>query len=133
MKIHQLLTTLLALSPGAALAQDAKDAFAAHIPDGSATAMKKVAGALCSEAQESDKPYLVKVGDASYHCDEESTGLVMNSAVGAMEEAIGRKKNQLAVEGQEHAAWGGFTNDVTNTVVSVGCATIHHSSGYRLC
>merc|ERR1719188_1890650 len=121
MKINQLLTTLLALSPGAALAQDAKDAFASQIPEGSATAIKKIAGALCSEAQEPDKPYLVKVGDASYHCDEESTGLVTNAAVGAMEEAImsGRKKNQLAVKGGEHAAWGGFTNTVkkaTNTV-----------------
>ena len=66
MKIHQLLTTLLALSPGAALAQDN---FAASIPEGSATAVKKIAGALCSEAHEPDKPYLVKAGDATDKID----------------------------------------------------------------
>ena len=99
MKINQLLTTLLAMAPSTALSA----ILTSGIPEEHAPAVKKVVGALCSETQESDKPFVVSLGDDSFYCDEASTGLVANAAMAGIDESLmppSRRKNQLRVKGQ---------------------------------
>ena len=59
--------------------------------------------------QESDKPFVVSLGDDSFYCDEASTGLVANAAMAAIDESLmpSRRKNQLRVKGQESEGWWG--------------------------
>ena len=103
MKINQLVTTLLAIAPSTGLSA----ILSTGVPEDHVPAVKKVVGALCSEAQESDKPFVVSLGDDSFYCDEESTGLVANAAMASLEETVmaSQNKGQLRVKGQES---GGF-------------------------
>merc|ERR1712181_198178 len=105
MKISQLLPTLLALFPSAALSEPV---LSTAIPMDKTEAVKKVAGALCSPEQESDKSYVVKVAGDSFYCDEESTRLIANTAMASLEEGVARSRRwkQLAVEGGEDEDWG---------------------------
>lgn len=111
MTINQLLVTLLAVSPSVALSESILSSI---IPDSWIPSIQKVAGALCDLAEDSSKPYLVSFAENSYYCDEESTGLLTNTAMAAVEEDLvaGRLKSRLAVKGQEHAEWGNWANDV---------------------
>jgi hypothetical protein len=103
MKINQLLTTLLAMAPSTALSA----ILTSGVPEEHAPAVKKVVGALCSETQESDKPFVVSLGDDSFYCDEASTGLVANAAMAGIDESLmpSRRKNQLRVKGQAREGW----------------------------
>jgi len=104
MKINQLATTLLAMAPSTALSA----IFTSGVPEEHAPAVKKAVGALCSETQESDKPFVVSLGDDSFYCDEASTGLVANAAMAGIDESLmppSRRKNQLRVKGQVREVW----------------------------
>ena len=103
MKINQLLTTLLAMAPSTALSA----ILTSGVPEEHAPAVKKAVGALCSETQESDKPFVVSLGDDSFYCDEASTGLVANAAMAGIDESLmpSCRKNQLRVKGQEREGW----------------------------
>merc|ERR1712176_1263433 len=104
MKINQLATTLLAMAPSTALSA----IFSSGVPEEHAPAVKKAVGALCSETQESDTPFVVSLGDDSFYCDEASTGLVANAAMAGIDESLmppSRMKNQLRVKGQVREVW----------------------------
>ena len=97
MKINQLPTTLLAMAPSTALLA----ILTSGIPEEHAPAVKKAVGALCSKAQESDKPYVVSLGNDSFYCDKTSTGLVANAVIAGIDESLmpSCRKNQLRVKG----------------------------------
>ena len=53
--------------------------------------------------------------DNSWFCNEESTRLLSNTAVAAMEESVTSGwllKSHLTVKGQEHAEWKSWKRDV---------------------
>ena len=103
MTINQLLVTLLAVSSGMALLESILSSI---LPDSWIPSIKKVAGALCDLAEDSSLPYVVSLPNNSWFCNEESTGLLSNTAVAAMEESVTSGwllKKHLAVQGQEHA------------------------------
>ena len=103
MKINQLLTTLLAMAPSTALSA----ILTSGVPEEHAPAVKKVVGILCSKTQESDKPYVVSLGDDSFYCNKASTGLVANATISGIDESLmpSPRKNQLRVKGQEREGW----------------------------
>ena len=77
------------------------------IPAEHAAAVGKVAGSLCSEAEEVGK-YKVSVGEDNFYCDEASTGLVANAMMAGIDESLmaSRKRSQLNVKDQEGEGWG---------------------------
>ena len=112
MTINQLLVTLLAVYPCMAFLESILSSI---LPDIRIPSIQKVAGALCDLAEDSSKPYLVSLAENSYYCDEEFTGLLTNTAVATLEESVTSGwllKSHLAVQGQEHAEWGNWKNDV---------------------
>ena len=116
MTINQLLVTLLAVSLSVALSESILSSI---IPDSWIPSIQKVAGALCDVAEDSGLPYLVSLAENSYYCDEESTGLLTNTAVAALEESVTSGwllKSHLALQGQEHAEWGNWVNDVGKAI-----------------
>ena len=103
MTINQLLVTFLAVSPNMALLESI---LSSVLPDSWIPSIQKVAGALCDVAKDSSLPYVVSFAENSWYYNEESTGLLSNTAVAAMEESVTSGwllKNHLAVQGQEHA------------------------------
>jgi len=120
MKINQLLTTLLAMAPSTALSA----ILTSGVPEEHAPAVKKAVGALCSETQESDKPFVVSLGDDSFYCDEASTGLVANAAMAGIDESLmppSRRKNQLRVKGQAREDFGIFT---VGSLITIGIGLV---------
>ena len=83
MKINQLLTTLLAMAPSTALSA----IMETGIPAEHATAVGKVVGSLCSEAEEVGK-YQVSLGEDKFYCDEESTGMIANAVMAGIDESL---------------------------------------------
>ena len=125
MTINQLLVTLLAVSSSVALFESILSSI---LPDSWIPSIQKVAGALCDVAEDSGLPYVVSLADNSWFCDEESTGLLANTAAAALEESVTSGwllKKHLAVQGQEHAEWGNWQRDVgtivdtTNVVIGL--------------
>ena len=103
MTINHLLDTLLALSLSVALSESILSSI---LPDSWIPSIQKVAGALCDLAEDSSLPYVVSLPDNSWFCNGESTGLLSNTAVAAMEESVTSGwllKSHLTVKGQEHA------------------------------
>merc|ERR1712003_443034 len=89
--------------------------FSSLLPDSWLPSIQKVAGAVCDVAEGSGLPYVVSLADNSWFCDEESTGLLANTAMAAMEESVTSGwllKKHLAVQGQEHAKWRNWQRDV---------------------
>ena len=112
MTINQLLVTLLAVSLSVALSESVLSSI---LPDSWIPSIKKVAGALCDLAEDSSLPYLVSLAENSWYCNEESTRLLSNTAVAAMEESVTSGwllKSHLTVQGQEHAEWKSWKRDV---------------------
>jgi len=126
--VIDLVTQDKALSERALSESEFTSMLSSLIPDSWLPSIQKVAGALCDVAEDSGLPYVVSLADNSWFCDEESTGLLANTAMAAMEESVTSGwllKKHLAVQGQEHAEWGNWQRDVgtivdtTNVVIGL--------------
>merc|ERR1711982_289586 len=113
--VIDLVTQDKALSERALSESEFTSMLSSLIPDSWIPSIQKVAGALCDVAEDSGLPYLVSLAENSYYCDEESTGLLTNTAMAALEESVTSGslfKSHLAVQGQEHAEWNNWNNHV---------------------
>ena len=117
--VIDLVTQDKALSERALSESDFSSILSSILPDSWLPSIQKVAGALCDVAEDSGLPYVVSLADNSWFCDEESTGLLANTAMAAMEESVTSGwllKKHLAVQGQEHAKWGNWQRDVGTVI-----------------
>merc|ERR1712176_1622569 len=117
--VIDLVTQDKALSERALSESEFTSMLSSLIPDSWLPSIQKVAGALCDVAEDSGLPYVVSLADNSWFCDEESTGLLANTALAAMEESVTSGwllKKHLGVQGQEHAKWRNWQRDVGTIV-----------------